>query len=63
MSTVIAEKGLDVHQMSLQQLAAVHPRQQQFGDLIPEGINPVETPEAYRDLRNMLEQFYLAQKG
>jgi len=63
MSTVTAEKGLDVHQMSLQQLAAVHPRQQQFGDLIPEGINPAETPEAYWDLRRTLEQFFLAQEG
>lgn len=60
MSTATAISRLtevDVHQMSLQQLAARHPRP----DLIPPGVNPIDTPVAYRRLRAALEEFVLGQ--
>ncbi len=49
---------------TLEELAALHPRQQRTHDLIPVGINPEETPYSYlclqRTLRQSVEEMHLA---
>jgi hypothetical protein len=61
MSTATTVDKFQLHQMSLAQLAAMHPRQQESGDLIPDGVDQFDTPEVYRDLHETLEEFFLDQ--